>query len=292
MTISYLIDRTAVPNAALRILLRLAKTMLRDLPADPSPIVVHAAAQLTELIKEIRAALIVRFRESNPQLLATELDFDRSVDSCWVWLRKLLEGWRDLLSHPGLDALPQPVQEQINLPMLRKRAAIAAKLHDRLFGAEGTKWVQSSWVVQAETMATILALIEADGLSQELAEVVGPELPALLFAVQPHYDDIVSDRMRRAEAPSDDFRELRAQLRWQIDHYRIAVETMRDRKQPETFAVVENALRSLTELSKRLSRGATAAELDEFLEEEFVEFDLEQDEDELDTQEPALLESE
>ncbi|KIG14770.1 hypothetical protein DB30_06356 [Enhygromyxa salina] len=222
----------------------------------------------------VDAALIGRFREINPQVLASEIEFDRAADVSWVWLRKLLEGWRDVLSHPGLNALPPALQATVDLPALRVRAKQARSLHERLFGADGTAWVMSSFIEQSQTMATILGMIEADGLRKDLEAVVGPALPLLLTTMQVHYEDMVAERMSRENRPGDDFRELRTQLRWRIDHYKGAVESLADPDEPESYDIVNRALRSLVLINQRMSAGGTSEEIDESLDGDFVELDL------------------
>lgn len=287
MTISYSIDNTAVPNAALKILQRLAKTLRRDTPKKTNDAIELSAARLDEFIAVVRLALMGRFREINPKIIATETEFDRGVDINWVWMRKLLEGWRDAFGHPGLDALPPKLQEAVNLPALRHKARLAGDLHDRLFGAEGTVWVMSNWMVQSETMGTILDVIEDDELAKDLATVVGEELPRLLFGMQEHYEDIVAGRMSRELSPNDNFNELRAQMRWHIDHYKSALETLRDPKDPETFAIVERALRSLKFLIQHARTGVSTEELEELIKDEFVELEFEED---VDDEPPAPVE--
>jgi hypothetical protein len=274
MEISYSVDRTRVPNVSLKILQRLGKTLIRDKPEVLYPSIAMSLERLNIQVQEVDVALIERFRSVNPQVIASEMEFDRSTDMAWVWLRRLLEGWRDLGSHPGLAALPPELQAIANLPGLRKRAEAARILHDRLFGAEGTGWVMSSFIEQSQTMATILGVIEADDLRSDLDAVVGPELPLLIEAMQIHYEAMVSTRMSREAGPAENLHTMRAKLRWWIDHYKSAVESLRDPEDPKTFELVDRALRSLILLSQRTANGATSQEIDELLDEELVELEL------------------
>jgi hypothetical protein len=274
MEIGYSVDRTRVPNASLKILQRLGKTLIRDKPEVLTPSIAMSLNRLIAQVEEVDAALIDRFRAVNPQLIASEMEFDRSTDMAWVWLRRLLEGWRDLGSHPGLAALAPELQGQANLAGLRKRAETARSLHERLFGAEGTAWVMSSFIEQSQTMATILGVIKADGLRGDLDAVIGPELPLLLETLQIQYETMVSTRMSREAGPAENLRTLRAKLRWWIDHYKNAVESLRDPDDPKSFEMVDRALRSLILLSQRTTSGATSQEIDELLDEELVELEV------------------
>lgn len=286
MEIGYSVDRTRVPNASLKILQRLGKTLIRDKLEVMNPTIAASLARLIAQVDEVDAALIDRFRAVNPQLIASEMDFDRATDMAWVWLRRLLEGWRDLGSHPGLAALPPALQAQANLESLRKRAETARSLHERLFGAEGTAWVMSSFVEQSQTMATILGVIKADDLRGELEATIGPELPLLLETLQIQYESMVSARMSREAGPAENLQTLRAKLRWWIDHYRNAVESLRDPDDPKSFEMVDRALRSLILLSQRAANGVTAQEIGELPDDDLVELEFPPDPPEA----PALLE--
>jgi hypothetical protein len=125
----------------------------------------------------------------------------------------------------------------------------------------------SSFIEQCETMATILGIIEADGLRDDLESVAGPELPLLIQYMQVHYAAMVTTRMSRETGPVENFRVLRTKLRWWIDHYKNTVESLRDPDDPKTFEVVDRALRSLILLSQRTGNGAVAPDLGDVLDE-------------------------
>lgn len=269
-------ERPRIPHTSLKILHRLGKTLLRDKPKHAPLVVERSAEKLAVMLVEVHTAMVSRMREYSPRVVAAENEFDRAVDVNWITLRKLLECYRDAFSHPGLDMLPPGVQAKIDLPKLRHKAALADSLHERLFGADGTQWVSSGWVVQAETMAMILGLIESDNLGPQIASIVGPELLTVLDGVQDHYEDIVSARMSRDSTRGDDFRVLRTKLRWQIEHYRNAVETMREIDEPASFEIVDRALRSLVLLSKRVHGGTTSYAEDADDEELFEDENLEE----------------
>jgi hypothetical protein len=147
-------------------------------------------------------------------------------------------------------------------------------------------------------MATILGMIEADGLRPELEAVVGPELPRLLETMQVHYENMVATRMSRENRPGDNLRELRAKLRWRIDHYKGAVESLLDPDDPKSYEIVERALRSLVLLNERMSTGGTVEEVDDMddmddmddIDGDFVPLDL-PNEDDPPLEAPALLDA-
>src|SRR5690606_1109444 len=124
------------------------KTLLRDQPEQTNVVIEAAADKLRGCIAEVDAALTSRVRETNPEIIAGEVEFDRATDAQWIWLRKLLEGWAAAFGHPGLNGLSKERQAKADLPKLRQRAERARKLHERLFGAEGTNWAQRAYIEQ------------------------------------------------------------------------------------------------------------------------------------------------
>ena len=270
------VERPKTPNTTLVILVRLAKTLLDSQPTgeQADPIVDKAATRLAAMVAEAERALSDRMRETNARVQARETEFDRAVDKNWVWLRQLLEGYREAFAHSGLDNLPAPLAEQAGLADLRRLAASADKLHVILFSQEGTKWVSKGWQHQAEASATLWRIIEEDGLGPELEQVVGAPILGLLRAAQAHYEDIASSRLRRSKRPRDDFHALRAKLRWHLDRYRVAVETLYELDEPASFELVDGALRALDLLVARVRSGASAGQVEALLGEEFVELEL------------------
>jgi hypothetical protein len=267
----YALDRITVPYLSLKILTRLGKTLLEDKPDPPNPVIEDAASKLELCLVEVDKALTARVREINPEIIAGEVEFDRATDTQWIWLRKLLEGFALAFGHPGLAALPEELQTKANLPALRLKAERARKLHDRLFGAEGTNWAQKAYIEQVESMAALLRLIEEDGLGEELESIVGLDLPRLLDVCQVHYEHMVSERMIRSGSLHNDFQELRAKLRWKIDRYRNAVETLLDDEDPDSYELVDHALRSLILINQRMNKGSEGELDDELLGDELGE---------------------
>lgn len=251
----YAIARVRVPNATLKVLLRMAKTLLRDVPDQANEAMKKAAGKLADLVARIEAALEARMRAGNPHLAAREIEFDRAVDSLWIFLRDVLELCAQAFGHPGLEQLSPARQAAIDLPQLRVLAGRAASLLEQLFAAEGSAFMRASLTVQVESMATILRLIEHDELEQDLQSIVGASLLEALRVCQAQYEEMVDDRMRRERGFAEDFRELRAQLRWLVDRYKIATETLHDEEAPETLALVEQALRPLLSLSEAMALG-------------------------------------
>jgi hypothetical protein len=179
----------------------------------------------------------------------------------------LLELCALAFGHEGLDALTPERAAMLDLPQLRKLAALAQSLHAQLFAADGTAFTQAPFAVQAESMAALLRIIDEDKLAGSIVAVAGKSLLMALQICQTQYEELVDDRMRRDVGWDEDFRALRSRLRWLIDRYKAAVETLHDEDQPQTWVTIETALRSLLMLSTHMTRSSHVldATLDEVL---------------------------
>jgi hypothetical protein len=299
MKVINIIEYIRIPNATLRRLLRLGKTLIIDMPELDNPLILDAAKDLQACIAEVEQGLTERHDELNPESGISLMDFDRAVDGLWVFLRLLLEGC-EAYAHAGLDALSNELKIEAKLPEARKIAAIARSLRERLFGSDGTKFVKLTFIDQAEEMATILRLIEQEALSEDLETVVGPVLPRLIAKCQVHYEAMVSERLSRPPGSGQNLRLLRAELSTYLTQYCNAVVTLYKPKQPETAELVTTALRAVPSLRRQLldeAAGLVSADPDDDEAElgpsELDELDELNELDELDElNEPAPLDAE
>lgn len=268
------IARTRIPNATLKLLLRAAKTVVQHELELSSDSVQAAQKALIAYIETIDDAVDARLRSKNPGLVALELDFDRAVDSHWVFLRTLFELCMQAFGHAGLDKLSPERQAEVQLPLLRTLAKKATALHEQLFAAEGTQFVSASFPEQAESMASLLRVIKDDGLDQDIELIGGKLLLRTLRVSQEEYEQMVNERLKRELGVASNLRDMRDELRWRLDRYKVAVELLYDPEAPESLAVVEQALRPLLLLSAHMNRGGSSTELDEELDAALVEAEL------------------
>ena len=251
------IARVLVPNPRLDILLRMAKTLVRDAPPNHDEVVAAALARLEAQIAKVEAALASRIRATSATYLLRELEFDRAVDSLWVLLRLYLESFSQAFSHPGLAHLSLERKQAMHYEELRELADLAADIHARLFAQAGTSFTRTSMVSQVEAMSTLLRVICEDQLDDGIAEVFSDMIVPTLVLCQAQYEALVDDRLRRDSRSSDDFRALRSRLRWLVERYKAALETnLYDEDAPETEALVEAALRPLLMVSAQMVRGS------------------------------------
>jgi hypothetical protein len=248
MTITIeLLRYVRLPNISLKQMLRLAKTLLRDKPTQATAAIDAAAGDLEAHVTRVEQALTLRMVATNAEVIASEVEFDRAVDGLWLWLRRELEAYV-IYEHSGFAALSKAQRLEAGLDGLVSDAARARALRDRLFGPEGTTFTTMPYAEQAETMATILRLIEHEGLLAELEALVGHSLPRLLRVCQRQYEDMVSDRLTREHGTSEDLRTMRQQLRWLIVQYNTAVYGLARYEDPSSFDVVERALRAVVRI--------------------------------------------
>jgi hypothetical protein len=257
----YTLELARIPNASLKILQRLAKTLLRDKPIQSNAVIDNATTDLKDQIKLVDEALTARLIANNPEFQTREVEFDYAVDGLWIFLRRELEG-KEAYAHAGLDALPPALAEQANLAKLRDEAKRAWRLWNRLFAAEGTLFTKSNFIVQAESMAALLRMLDQEGLREELEAVVGPGLPRLIEVCQSHYESMVADRLTRERGFGQNLNEIRGDLRWALVAYINAVHSLYKRSAPETGKLVLDALRAVITVRESLAVASSEADAD------------------------------
>ena len=262
----YSLELTRIPLSTLKVMLRLARTLLRDQPKLGNAAVEHAAAKLAALIEEIRQELIRRRQEQHAKLNAPVATFDYAVDGLWVALRRGLER-QQAFTHAGLALLPEELAEAGGLPALQARAARAHYAWERLFAVEGTTFTKTKLLDQAESMATLLKMIAQDEqLQAALVEALDPRELRLLEVCQKHYEAMLAQRLSKAAAPN--LNQLRARLRWGMVAYVNAVHVLVDMDDPASHQLVLDALRPILTLRSLLTRNVS----EELLEQELEDF--------------------
>jgi hypothetical protein len=113
-------------------------------------------------------------------------------------------------------------------------------------------------------MAALLRIISEDALDEEIERLSGGRILQTIAVCQEQYEEMVDDRMSRELGVAEDFRGLRRRLRWLLSRYKGAVETLHNEDDPETEAIVSNALRPLVVVNALISRGdsVSSTELD------------------------------
>jgi len=234
-----------VPRLTVEGALALARALMQIRPKGASELD-RVAGKLVELIAEVEVALTVRRREAAPVDYTMEVELDGVTDALWAALRNRLETWA-AFSHPGLSDVIETLEggsaTEIVLSEAQRRSARARALRGNLFGADGLKFTQTTFAEQAQTMASILRLIDEEGLATELDALVGAEVLAGLRACQQQYEAMVEGRMERSERKSADLGQLRGKLQRAIARYSSAVLLLLDEDEPSSLSLVVDALR-------------------------------------------------
>lgn len=150
-------------------------------------------------------------------------NLDNEADRCWGGLRMRLS---------ALSMLPNDKYP---------RAAKAAALDTQFFGA-GTEFLKADYGVQSASMAGILTRIDDDGLSPTIDEVAGAEFLAAIRDVQPRYEQMVSERLRRDKLTGQALSEITRSLQAAIVNYAIKVAGTVEHDDPATAEAARVAL--------------------------------------------------
>lgn len=244
------------PQLPLQTLVVLANALDTRRP-DPAPAYVHQGADnMRAAAKQAGQAMVMRLRESNRNILTTDLDLDNAMDALFTLLRDELRRYR-MYQRPGLDFLLQDADWQARLQALRQHAQTAAALLIKLFGDGKLGMLKRDFPAQSQLMTSVLSLIDEDQLEPDLLAVTGPDLLPLIRRVNAEYQQMVVRRANRANAAKVDLKAIRHKLQRRIVNYATVVLTLLDEDQPQTRAIVEAALRPM--VTMRIARNSSAA---------------------------------
>ncbi len=242
--------------------LALGRALLELRPEDASSQIDRIADKLEGIVLEGEAMLTTRHRESAPTDHSSEVLLDAVADSLWSTLRTRLDGW-SVFEHRGMASLLQAHGKRsmtaVALALARTKAEQALDVSSRLFGAQGLAFIRLPYPAQARQMASILRLIEEDGLGPAIDVLAGPELMIALVACQAQYEAMVTARLSRRDRRTGHFGVLAGKLRRLLTRYVNAVLTLLDEDEPESLELVVAALQPIEVLRAQLGRGARRA---------------------------------
>jgi hypothetical protein len=236
------------PRGNVRGIISVSQALVECSPEEATEAVGRSVAKLEQTIEEAEDGLAARRRELAPADFSQELEIDGLADAMWGALRSGLELWR-AYDHPGLttvlDAQKKRSASATALRAGQEKATHALQLASKLFGNEGLEFTQTTYPVQAVSMASILRIIEEDELGEEIDAVVAPEILVALRCCQPVYEAMVSARMSRSDRKTSHLAVLRTKLQRAISQHCTAVLAMLDENKPETLELVLGALRPI-----------------------------------------------
>ena len=148
---------------------------------------------------------------------------DSEADRAWGGLRMRIQGMAMLL------------------PDASKKAPRAAELDALLFGG-GMEFLKAEYSSQSTSMGAVLKRIDQDELQADVDAVAGPEFLKALRGVQPRYEAMVSERLRRDTAMGQNLLETTRGLQAAIVNYASKVIGTIDHEDPATTEAARVAL--------------------------------------------------
>lgn len=178
----------------------LAKALSEACPQDASPGVKKALKHLVALAAKAKTDLADRNRVLGVFTDEDSRDLDNEADRAWGGLRLRLT---------GLTMLPAA-----DYPRARRAAQL-----DALLFAEGTEFLKLDYAAQSTAMSALLERIATDGLQKEIDDLAGAEFLKAIKSVQPRYETMVTERLRRDKAMGQNLLETTSALRDAIVNY-------------------------------------------------------------------------
>jgi hypothetical protein len=126
-------------------------------------------------------------------------------------------------------------------PEVFPKAPRAAQLETSLF-AEGTEFLKAEFASQSTSMASLLQRIDADKLAQDIDELAGKEFLQAVRNVQPRYEAMVKERLRRDNASGQNFAETVRAIQAAIVNYAAKIIGTIEHDDPATTEVARIAL--------------------------------------------------
>lgn len=177
----------------------LAQALVKACPANPEPNVAKARNYLAGVAEQA----LVDFTDRNKELGVYSAEdsriLDNQADRSWGALRLRLQ---------GMSMIPEQTD----------KAAQAKEMDWKLFQGS-TEFLKEEYVSQSTRMAALLKQIGDDQLQAKLDELCGPEFLAACREVQPKYEAMVSERLRRDKASGTNLNETLRALGTAIVNY-------------------------------------------------------------------------
>lgn len=250
----------SAPLLPLQTLPALCEALSTRIPEQAPAHVEQARVAMMDTVGEAQQAMLVRLRETNEATLKADLNLDNGVDGVWYLFRTRGRAW-EVYQRPGLDFLVDDEELEVDFELVRDKAERAQALVTRLFG-DGLEMLNRRFPEQLQLMATVLDLIEADGLEDEISELCGEEVLPILRRCQVAYKDMVNRRASKEPASRTNLRKVRSKLQRRIVKYSSLVLALLDDDDPvNSLAMVETALEPMiTFRSHRTAVGGGGAD--------------------------------
>lgn len=178
----------------------LARALLDAAPKKAGAAIDKAKKKLQAVTDKAGADLADRNRALGVFNDEDSRDLDNEADRAWGGLRLSLSALA-MLDH---DAFPN--------------AKAAAEMDTKLF-AGGMEFLKADYPTQASTMSSILRRIDDDDLAKAIDALVGKDFLKAIRSVQPRYEAMVSERLRRDKATGQNLLDATRGLQAAIVNY-------------------------------------------------------------------------
>lgn len=118
---------------------------------------------------------------------------------------------------------------------------LAAAIDAKLF-AQGTEFLKAEYASQSSSMAALLQRIDDDKLEKDINAVVGPDFLTAIRDVQPRYEAMVKERLRRDTASGQNLTERVRSIQNAIVNYASKVVGTVEHDDPATAEAARLAL--------------------------------------------------
>ena len=201
----------------------LATALADSCPKDAAANVKKAAVYLRSIADLARTDLADRNRQLGAFPDEDSRALDNEADRCWGGFRLCIQG-KSMLRH---DLYP--------------KAKLAAALDAKLF-AQGTEFLKAEYASQSSSMAVLLQMIDHDKMERDLNSVVGPDFLTAIRHVQPRYEAMVKERLRRDTASGQNLTERVRTIQNAIVNYASKVVGSVEHDDPATAEAARVAL--------------------------------------------------
>ena len=205
----------------------LALALVDASPTSAPPIVKKAAKYLKTVAEKARADLA----ERNRQLGVLSEDDVRALDN---------EGdcaWGGLQQRLGAMAMLSPER----FPQAKRAAELSVQLFP-----EGMEFLKANYATQSTKMASILEHIDMARLDAEIDALAGKEFLQAIRHVQPRYEAMVNERLRRDKVTSQNLADTVRAIQGAIVNYASKVIGTIEHDEPDTAEVARLALLPIT----------------------------------------------
>ncbi len=201
----------------------LAHALVDACPKNAPANVKKAAVYLKSIADLARTDLADRNRALGTFPDEDSRALDNEADRCWGGFRLGIQG-RAMLRQ---DLYP--------------KARLAAELDAKLF-AQGTEFLKAEYASQSSSMAVLLQMIDDDKLEKDINAVVGPDFLTAIRDVQPRYEAMVKERLRRDTASGQNLTERVRTIQNAIVNYASKVVGSVEHDDPATAEAARVAL--------------------------------------------------